>query len=206
MNFKQLKILIFKNHWYWPNQFWAALLLPHSRRLLYCLAQYLQQCQWAFKFVRLAGSHHVVRRDRERWEVVLWSGHNHELVIRWSVRSVLQLHGSVWRVLGWVKRFLYSCDKDFFFFGSNLSFLPRSILPGASSGVDVFFTFSGYLITALLIDEVSRTHAWYLGLWANASTGSYHHLMVLICTPLALLVRKWFYYRYWTSSTSVIGL
>lgn len=31
-------------------------------------------------------------------------------------------------------------------------------------GVDVFFTFSGYLITALLIDEMSRTHRIdYLG-------------------------------------------
>ena len=31
-----------------------------------------------------------------------------------------------------------------------------SILPGGFIGVDVFFTFSGYLITALLIDEYSR--------------------------------------------------
>ncbi|MQB85959.1 acetyltransferase, partial [Lactobacillus reuteri] len=39
-----------------------------------------------------------------------------------------------------------------------------SVLPGGFIGVDVFFTFSGYLITALLIDEMSRTHRIdYLG-------------------------------------------
>ena len=32
----------------------------------------------------------------------------------------------------------------------------KTAFPGGFIGVDIFFTFSGYLITALLIDEYSR--------------------------------------------------
>ncbi len=34
----------------------------------------------------------------------------------------------------------------------------QTIFPGGFFGVDVFFTFSGFLITALLIEEFSKSH------------------------------------------------
>ena len=34
----------------------------------------------------------------------------------------------------------------------------QTIFPGGFFGVDVFFTFSGFLITALLIEEFSKNH------------------------------------------------
>ena len=83
-----------------------------------------------------------------------------------------------------------------------------SILPGGFIGVDVFFTFSGYLITALLIDEVSRTHRIdYLGFMRRRFYRIVPPLvlMVLICTPLALLVRNDFIAGIGRQITSVIG-
>ena len=74
-----------------------------------------------------------------------------------------------------------------------------SVLPGGFIGVDVFFTFSGYLITALLIDEMSRTHRIdYLGFMRRRFYRIVPPLvlMVLICTPLALLVRNDFICRH----------
>ncbi len=32
----------------------------------------------------------------------------------------------------------------------------KNVFPGGFIGVDIFFTFSGYLITALLIDEYTK--------------------------------------------------
>lgn len=83
-----------------------------------------------------------------------------------------------------------------------------SILPGGFIGVDVFFTFSGYLITALLIDEVSRTHRIdYLGFMRRRFYRIVPPLvlMVLICTPLALFVRNDFIAGIGRQITSVIG-
>ena len=83
-----------------------------------------------------------------------------------------------------------------------------SILPGGFIGVDVFFTFSGYLITVLLIDEVSRTHRIdYLGFMRRRFYRIVPPLvlMVLICTPLALLVRNDFIAGIGRQITSVIG-
>ena len=83
-----------------------------------------------------------------------------------------------------------------------------SVLPGGFIGVDVFFTFSGYLITALLIDEVSRTHRIdYLGFMRRRFYRIVPPLvlMVLICTPLALLVRNDFIAGIGRQITSVLG-
>ncbi len=83
-----------------------------------------------------------------------------------------------------------------------------SVLPGGFIGVDVFFTFSGYLITALLIDEMSRTHRIdYLGFMRRRFYRIVPPLvlMVLICTPLALLVRNDFIAGIGHQITSVIG-
>ena len=83
-----------------------------------------------------------------------------------------------------------------------------SVLPGGFIGVDVFFTFSGYLITALLIDEMSRTHRIdYLGFMRRRFYRIVPPLvlMVLICTPLALLVRNDFIAGIGHQITSVIA-
>ena len=69
----------------------------------------------------------------------------------------------------------------------------KPVLPGGFVGVDVFFTFSGYLITALLIDEFARDTR--IGLVAFLKRRFYRIVpplvgMVLVVTPLALLVRN----------------
>lgn len=69
----------------------------------------------------------------------------------------------------------------------------KPALPGGFVGVDVFFTFSGYLITALLIDEFARDTR--IGLVAFLKRRFYRIVpplvgMVLVVTPLALLVRN----------------
>lgn len=68
----------------------------------------------------------------------------------------------------------------------------KPALPGGFVGVDVFFTFSGYLITALLIDEFAREKR--IKFVAFLRRRFYRIVpplvgMVLVTTPLALLVR-----------------
>ena len=68
-------------------------------------------------------------------------------------------------------------------------------LPGGFIGVDVFFTFSGYLITALLIDEFARFRSIdFIGFLRRRFYRIVPPLvfMVLVCTPFLLLVRAEF--------------
>ena len=71
----------------------------------------------------------------------------------------------------------------------------KDVLPGGFIGVDVFFTFSGYLITALLIDEFARFRS--IDLIGFLRRRFYRIVpplvfMVLVCTPFLLLVRTEF--------------
>lgn len=71
----------------------------------------------------------------------------------------------------------------------------KDVLPGGFIGVDVFFTFSGYLITALLIDEFARFRSIDL---IDFLRRRFYRIvpplvfMVLVCTPFLLLVRTEF--------------
>lgn len=56
----------------------------------------------------------------------------------------------------------------------------KTIFPGGFVGVDVFFTFSGYLITALLIDEYSKHRKIDL-------LGFYRRRFYRIVPPLVLM-------------------
>lgn len=65
--------------------------------------------------------------------------------------------------------------------------------PGGFIGVDVFFTFSGYLVTALFIDEYARTEQ--IDIIGFAKRRLYRImpalvLMILLVMPLTLLVKK----------------
>ena len=71
----------------------------------------------------------------------------------------------------------------------------KDALPGGFIGVDVFFTFSGYLITALLIDEFARFRSIdVIGFLRRRFYRIVPPLvfMVLVCTPFLLLVRTEF--------------
>lgn len=69
----------------------------------------------------------------------------------------------------------------------------KELLPGGFIGVDIFFTFSGYLITALLLDEFARTQA--IDYKAFLRRRFYRIvpplvLMVLVVMPFTLFVRR----------------
>ena len=69
----------------------------------------------------------------------------------------------------------------------------QTIFPGGFFGVDVFFTFSGFLITALLIEEFSKNHE--IDLIGFFRRRFYRIvppvvLMVLVTTPFTFLVRQ----------------
>lgn len=69
----------------------------------------------------------------------------------------------------------------------------KGAFPGGFIGVDIFFTFSGYLITALLIDEFSRTKKVdYLSFLKRRFYRIVPPLviMVLVVMPLTFLVRR----------------
>ena len=57
----------------------------------------------------------------------------------------------------------------------------KTAFPGGFIGVDIFFTFSGYLITALLIDEYSRSKKIDL-------LGFYKRRFYRIVPPLILMI------------------
>lgn len=57
----------------------------------------------------------------------------------------------------------------------------KNTYPGGFIGVDVFFTFSGYLITALLIDEYARNQKIDL-------LGFYKRRFYRIVPPLVLMI------------------
>ncbi|GHU52733.1 acyltransferase [Clostridia bacterium] len=67
----------------------------------------------------------------------------------------------------------------------------KNLLPGGFIGVDVFFTFSGYLITALMIDEFRKKGQFQLGSFYKRRFLRIFpplFLTVLFCLPLALLI------------------
>ena len=69
----------------------------------------------------------------------------------------------------------------------------QTIFPGGFFGVDVFFTFSGFLITALLIEEFSKNHE--IDLVGFFRRRFYRIvppvvLMVLVTMPFTFLVRQ----------------
>mgnify|MGYP000144163268 CR=1 FL=1 len=69
----------------------------------------------------------------------------------------------------------------------------KDTLPGGFIGVDVFFTFSGYLITALLIDEFARYRDIdYVGFLRRRFYRIVPPLvfMILVVTPFMLLLRN----------------
>lgn len=84
----------------------------------------------------------------------------------------------------------------------------KTLFPGGFIGVDIFFTFSGYLITALLIDEYSHHNKIDL-------LGFYRRrfyrivpplvLMVLIVIPFTYLVRKDYIASIGSQIAAVVG-
>lgn len=69
----------------------------------------------------------------------------------------------------------------------------QTTFPGGFIGVDVFFTFSGYLVTALFIDEYSRTRRID---WLGFARRRLYRivppvvLMILLVMPLTVLVKR----------------
>ncbi|EHJ51882.1 acyltransferase family protein [Streptococcus macacae] len=84
----------------------------------------------------------------------------------------------------------------------------KQAFPGGFIGVDVFFTFSGYLITALLIDEHARHKT--IDLLGFLKRRFYRIvpplvIMVLVTLPFTLLIRKDFVADIGHQVASVIG-
>ena len=80
--------------------------------------------------------------------------------------------------------------------------------PGGFVGVDLFFTFSGYLMTANLIDEYARNESIDLGAFFKKRFYRIFPplvLMILIATPLALLVRNDFLANIGNQITTTLG-
>ena len=84
----------------------------------------------------------------------------------------------------------------------------QKLFPGGFLGVDVFFTFSGFLITALLIDEFSRSKK--IELLAFFRRRFYRIVppvivMVLVVMPFTFLIRRDFVAGIGTQIAAVMG-
>jgi len=82
------------------------------------------------------------------------------------------------------------------------------LLPGGFLGVDLFFTFSGYLITALAIAEFRKTGGFALGaFWKRRFLRTAPPLLIciLLTLPLALLVSPDFTANILKQAASVLG-
>ena len=84
----------------------------------------------------------------------------------------------------------------------------KTIFPGGFVGVDVFFTFSGYLITALLIDEYSKHRKIdILGFYRRRFYRIVPPLvlMVLMVIPFTYLVRRDYVANIGTQIAAALG-
>ena len=91
--------------------------------------------------------------------------------------------------------------------GIALPFLPKS-LPGGFIGVDIFFTFSGFLITALLIDEFARKQGIdYLAFLKRRFYRIVPPLvfMVLVVMPFTFMVQRDYVAGIGTQIAAVFG-
>ena len=84
----------------------------------------------------------------------------------------------------------------------------QKAFPGGFIGVDIFFTFSGFLITSLLIDEFARSKA--IDLRGFLKRRFYRIvpplvLMVLIVMPFTVLIRKDFVAGIGTQIAAALG-
>ena len=84
----------------------------------------------------------------------------------------------------------------------------QKLFPGGFLGVDVFFTFSGFLITALLVDEFSRSKK--IELLAFFRRRFYRIVppvivMVLVVMPFTFLIRRDFVSGIGTQIAAVMG-
>ncbi|HEP2688865.1 TPA: acyltransferase, partial [Streptococcus pyogenes] len=69
----------------------------------------------------------------------------------------------------------------------------KNVFPGGFIGVDIFFTFSGYLITALLIDEYTKKES--IDIIGFLKRRFYRIvpplvLMILLTIPFTFLIKK----------------
>lgn len=84
----------------------------------------------------------------------------------------------------------------------------KNVFPGGFIGVDIFFTFSGYLITALLIDEYTKKES--IDIIGFLKRRFYRIvpplvLMILLTIPFTFLIKKDFIANIGSQITAVLG-